>query len=188
MVRAYYWRWFWNAFRWSHLFAAGLSGAIAQYGPPVARLLRLKDADATVSVYAWQIPLLFVVMAILFRIVAAPYWMHEEDETRRESERVKERERLAEEQADRHSEKADADRKFSDVSGERDRIERSFRELSDDRQWQAAEQQRREAERLRQEEQKASLAEVMSDGSKLRDWMPADRRSEERRVGKECLE
>jgi hypothetical protein len=35
--------------------------------------------------------------------------------------------------------------------------------------------QRREGERLRQEEQKACLAEAMSDGSKLRDWMPADR-------------
>jgi hypothetical protein len=153
-VSSYYRRWFWIAFRWSHLVGAGLSGLISQYGPPIARALKLRDAEAAVSVYAWQVPLLVVVLAFLYRIFATPYWMHQEDEDKRDAERAEEQRKLAE-----------SKQLHAAIASERDRANSSLETALDDKESVLAAQRKRA-------EQEACLAELMLVGDRLRNWWP----------------
>jgi hypothetical protein len=100
----YYWRLFGTAFHHSYGRADAISGAIGVLGPLSLRLLGSRDPDGIVGSLAWQIAFGFFASFLVVRLIAAPYWMHQEDEAKRKAERAEAERKRAELEAELEAE------------------------------------------------------------------------------------
>jgi hypothetical protein len=93
--RFYYWRWLRVAFGPSYHYAdiAGffVPAILLWIGVAIAKAIGFKISEETVSNLSWQIPIGLMVAIFIVRLVPAPYWMHKEDEAKREKERIEEK-------------------------------------------------------------------------------------------------
>src|SRR4051812_9459465 len=80
---AYYREWLTTPSRHAFGRADVVAGVLGIFGPPLLRWLGIENAEAVMSSLAWQIPLSCFVLVAVFRIVAAPYWMHQEEQGKR---------------------------------------------------------------------------------------------------------
>jgi hypothetical protein len=104
--RCYYWRLLCKAFPWAWAAAGAIGTAISIFGPPILRHLKTENADAIVNGLVWQLSLFAMFVVFLVRIIAAPYWMHQEDEDKRKAAQSKEEKNLANMEADRDQQRA----------------------------------------------------------------------------------
>ena len=82
--------------------AETMTGVVGAIVAIISLVLRSSDANRIVSDSVSLITVAICLFLFLFRLIAAPYWMHQEDEDKRQTERSEERKNRSELEAERN--------------------------------------------------------------------------------------
>ncbi len=146
----YYKRWLTMAFRHSLGVADALATMFGMVAKPVFNVVGLQNSEKILGDLTWQVLTGGMAAIIVARLVVAPNWMHQEDEAKRDAERVEE------------------ERRRSELCADRDRSRTSLAALSYNRQ--KREEQKQSLSGLLRDG-KALRDERISHAAAMKDWM-----------------
>jgi flagellar motility protein MotE (MotC chaperone) len=150
----YYRRLLWTASIGRSWSLAGSVVGVISVVASVASFIAWRVADSIVSQITSLITAIIFVLLFLGRLVAAPYWIHQEDEATRKAERSEEERKRAELEVKRQAEHSEEEKKRAELEAERGRL--------------VAILDNRENDRRKRDDQKKCLAELAADGEQLK--------------------